>query len=572
MYSTRAIRNTFYRRSGKRLIDILITIPFLLLVSPILVLTAVLIRLDSHGPVFFLQERLGRDGRVFLTYKFRTMTDAVRTARREVYGKTDEVTRVGYWLRRFKIDELPQLFNVVIGDMSLVGPRPALPAQLDEYNDAGRRRLLVRPGLTGLAQIHGNIYLTWPQRWQWDAQYVDRLSPGLDLWIAMRTFAVVVLGEERFLQTLTNGNQSIEKRRELNMTDAKSEGPGESELRIVLAGSVGSSRRALEALIRHNANVVGVLELRPKSEASVSDYTRLSGVAAAADIPCVGFQNINDDETVSAVCDWQPDVFFVVGLSQLVKPKLLSLPRLGCIGFHPTALPAGRGRAPVAWLTLDATDGAATFFLMDEGADSGPIFVQERVAVTVDDYAGDVANSIEAAMDRALDRWLPQFLAGKWDPQPQDDSLATYHCKRAPEDGLIDWNRPAREIHALIRAASHPHPGAYTYLKKRPFIVWRADIENDIPIRGVPGRILLTDDNRGSLIQTGDGLLWLTDVAWAAPQPQISSQPVLRVGVKLGFVVEDELHQLTNRIIELERRLEELHSALPIGIQKKCAS
>jgi lipopolysaccharide/colanic/teichoic acid biosynthesis glycosyltransferase len=149
--------------------------------------------------VFFVQERLGRGGSTFQALKFRTMTDKVRTAPAEVFGKTDEVTAVGYWLRRFKLDELPQLVNIVRGDMSLVGPRPALPAQAVEYTELAWRRLEVRPGLTGLAQVHGNIHLSWTERWQYDAEYVDGVSLMLDAVIVIRTVGVVLLGEERFL-------------------------------------------------------------------------------------------------------------------------------------------------------------------------------------------------------------------------------------------------------------------------------------------------------------------------------------------------------------------------------------
>lgn len=323
-----------------------------------------------------------------------------------------------------------------------------------------------------------------------------------------------------------------------------------SSLRIVLAGSVGSSRLTLQALLRHRANVVGVLELVPDDPSAISGFVRLNDVAAEANVPCVGFQNINAPEVVAQVHEWRPDLLFVVGLSQLVKPELLSVPKLACVGFHPTLLPRGRGRAPVAWLVLDAAPGAANFFVMDEGTDSGPILVQEPFDVSSDDDAASVTTKLEAAIGRALDRWLPKLLAGEWNPQPQDEALATYHGKRAPEDGWIDWSKSAREIHALIRAAGRPHPGAYTYLKDRKLLVWRADVDTTTPFRGVVGRVLLNEAGRGSLVQTGDGLLWLREVAWGDGD---SSPPKLAVGHRLGYVVEDEISRLKARIAELER-------------------
>ncbi len=325
--------------------------------------------------------------------------------------------------------------------------------------------------------------------------------------------------------------------------------------RIVLAGSVGSSRLTLQALLRHRANVVGVLELAPDDPSAISGFARLNDVAAEAGVPCVGFQNINAPEIVAQVREWHPELLFVVGLSQLVKAELLSVPKLACVGFHPTLLPRGRGRAPVAWLVLDAAPGAANFFVMDEGADSGPILVQEPFDVSPTDDAASVTVSLERAIERALNRWLPKLLAGEWNPQPQDEAWATYHSKRAPEDGLIDWSKSAGEIHSLIRATTRPHPGAYSYFKDRKLIVWRAELDTATPFRGVIGRVLLNDVRRGSLVQTGDGLLWLSEIEWG--DGDTSTPPKLAVGQKLGYVVEDEIHRLKARIAELEMRIKD---------------
>lgn len=193
-------RWSVYRLVGKRLFDLAVILPIFLAISPVLLFAAVLIKLDSRGPVFFNQERLGRFGETFLTFKFRTMTHRKREATDEILPGHSEVTRIGHWLRRFKIDEMPQLLNIVNGDMSLVGPRPALPDHINEYNEAGLRRLLERPGLTGLSQVSGNIYLSWPDRWFYDSQYVDRMSFLKDVAIIIKTVAVVLLGEERFLK------------------------------------------------------------------------------------------------------------------------------------------------------------------------------------------------------------------------------------------------------------------------------------------------------------------------------------------------------------------------------------
>lgn len=187
-----------YPDAGKRLFDLLVVLPLIFCLSPLLLLVAILIRLDSAGPILFVQERLGKGAITFPIYKFRTMTNRQREIR-EIMGYSPEVTRIGYWLRRFKLDELPQLLNILKGDMSLIGPRPAMPSQLSEYDANGFKRLQVRPGLTGLAQVHGNIYLSWPERWQYDARYVDTVSLWTDLKIIGRTIWVIIRGEDHFL-------------------------------------------------------------------------------------------------------------------------------------------------------------------------------------------------------------------------------------------------------------------------------------------------------------------------------------------------------------------------------------
>jgi lipopolysaccharide/colanic/teichoic acid biosynthesis glycosyltransferase len=194
----------FYRRIGKRLLDIFLSILALVVLFPFFLIMAIAIRLETPGPIFYVQDRLGLRGKIFRAVKFRTMTHAARVPDHEILPSDPEVTRVGAFLRRYKLDELSQLVNVLTGEMSVIGPRPALPRQLAEYDETGRKRLLVKPGLSGLAQVNGNIYLTWPERWQFDARYVENYSLGLDLWIIWRTIAVMTLGEDKFIQSPTD--------------------------------------------------------------------------------------------------------------------------------------------------------------------------------------------------------------------------------------------------------------------------------------------------------------------------------------------------------------------------------
>lgn len=150
--------------------------------------------------MLFRQERAGLNGKPFVVFKFRTMTDKPRKVDREIFSGDPEVTRIGFWLRRLKLDELPQLINVLNGDMSIVGPRPGMVSQISKLDQNGRHRISVRPGLTGLAQINGNIHLSWPERWIYDKKYIENISFLLDLKIIVKTILIVILGEDKFLK------------------------------------------------------------------------------------------------------------------------------------------------------------------------------------------------------------------------------------------------------------------------------------------------------------------------------------------------------------------------------------
>jgi len=175
---------------GKRLLDFVVVAAAALPALAIGLPAGLLVRLSSPGPVLFRQVRVGMDGRPFVVLKLRTMVGGGASP----FPQADRITGVGRLLRRLSIDELPQLLNVVRGDMSLVGPRPALPYQVERYTAPQRGRLTVRPGLTGLAQISGRNALTWSERIEFDLEYVRRQSLSLDMQILLKTAAVVLGG------------------------------------------------------------------------------------------------------------------------------------------------------------------------------------------------------------------------------------------------------------------------------------------------------------------------------------------------------------------------------------------
>lgn len=186
----------------KRLIDILGSSVGLLVISPVILVAIVLIKITMPGPIFFFQERVGKGGKVFRIYKLRTMkVNKEAESNFDTTKDRERTTRVGKVLRRFKIDEAVQLINVLNGDMSLVGPRPTLKIQTDRYNDFERQRLEMSPGMTGLAQVNGNISLSWNERIVYDVKYIKDFSVWLDIKILFKTIMIVICGEEKFVHS-----------------------------------------------------------------------------------------------------------------------------------------------------------------------------------------------------------------------------------------------------------------------------------------------------------------------------------------------------------------------------------
>jgi undecaprenyl phosphate N,N'-diacetylbacillosamine 1-phosphate transferase len=187
----------------KNIFDFVLAFLILLVLTPFLLVLAVLIKIESPGPVFFIQKRPGYKGKLISVFKFRTMhLGSEKMIKGQEVTKDDpRVTKVGKILRRLKIDEIPQLINVLLGQMSLVGPRPERIESLADYDDFIRKRLDMRPGLTGLAQVSGNIYISLMQRYQYDVFYVENYSLLLDIQIFLRTVAVVFRGEEKYANT-----------------------------------------------------------------------------------------------------------------------------------------------------------------------------------------------------------------------------------------------------------------------------------------------------------------------------------------------------------------------------------
>ncbi len=191
-----------YKKCIKRCLDFILSLCGIIVLSPVLVVLCILVRVKLGSPIFFNQERPGRDEKIFTLHKFRTMTDA-RDEKGELLPDAVRLTKFGKFLRATSLDELPELFNILKGDMSVIGPRPLLVSYLPYYTERERLRHSVRPGLTGLAQVSGRNFLDWDRRFQKDVEYVEHLTFGMDLkvlWMTVQT----VLGHTEEVAEDTN--------------------------------------------------------------------------------------------------------------------------------------------------------------------------------------------------------------------------------------------------------------------------------------------------------------------------------------------------------------------------------
>jgi len=312
---------------------------------------------------------------------------------------------------------------------------------------------------------------------------------------------------------------------------------------VVLIGSVSSSEAALKALIAANVDVRGVLGLDAAAGKNVSDFRDLEPIAVAAGIAYQSFRKITESGVEQFLQTRQPDFLWVIGLSQLIPQSLRSIARQGAVGFHPTMLPRGRGRAPVAWTILLGEPAAVTLFHLTDEPDAGDIIAQREVPVLPDDYSEALIARTNQVLAEVIRDLSPCIHEGKLPRRGQDHRLATYYAKRTPADGLIVWEWSTDRIYRLIRAAGRPYPGAFSYAHGRCVTIWRAQLV-DFPepgfssMDGLPGTILDGDRRQGVIVRTGDGTLRLTEVSGPGTA-ELHAGMVLTHEVNMGSGVDE---------------------------------
>ena len=204
-----------YERLVKRPLDTFLAAVALIVLSPVLLVTAILVRIKLGSPVLFTQERPGKDEKIFKLYKFRSMTDA-RDETGKLLPDVERVTRFGRILRSSSLDELPQLVNIIKGDMAVIGPRPLLPEYLPYYTEEEKHRHDVRPGLTGLAQVNGRTEISWDQKLAYDVQYVSRITFLRDVRILKDTVVKTIRRSDIRVGTECKEGKFIDQRKERN--------------------------------------------------------------------------------------------------------------------------------------------------------------------------------------------------------------------------------------------------------------------------------------------------------------------------------------------------------------------
>lgn len=329
-------------------------------------------------------------------------------------------------------------------------------------------------------------------------------------------------------------------------------------MKLIVIGGVTSTKILIDKLLDSNIADVTVYGYEPKDHSLVSGWTDLSysqnkGYAYKA------FQKINDFE--NEIVEANPDYIFVVGLSQLVSRKIIDAAKKFSIGFHPTALPKGRGRAPLAWITEKCGDAAATFFELTENADEGQIFIQTPFLVEESDDAESVEAKLLIAEKYALDGLIFSIKNEQLKGVQQSEEQATFNGKRTHLDGCINWENTAYKVDRLIKAATRPHPGAFTFFEDLEIKIWKSEVLFNSPYNGVVGTIQKVDKEE-FIIQCLDHCIKVK--CWSAAN---SWSP--KVGMRLGYIVSLEINQLRKKVEDLAERLEVMETSLKKVLSNK---
>lgn len=266
-------------------------------------------------------------------------------------------------------------------------------------------------------------------------------------------------------------------------------------MKIVFISGVKFGHSVLNHILNSNLKVEAVFSYHESKKEIYSDMIDFDNLTSKFNIKNFKVNNINDKINVKIINDISPDLILVIGWSQLLKNPLLKIPKIGIIGSHPTELPKFRGRAPIPWSIIkNLKESALTLFWIQEGTDNGPILAQRKFLISQHDDASSLYEKMTSLGKIMILDNLNQIKEGKITKIIQDESKFIENWpKRTPNDGQINWKQTAKKIHTLIRASTHPYPGAYTYFKKKKLVLWKS-VLIDSSIKK-PGEIMKISTN-----------------------------------------------------------------------------
>lgn len=321
----------------------------------------------------------------------------------------------------------------------------------------------------------------------------------------------------------------------------------EEIIKVALIGGVSSTLVTLKMLHKCNYENVDVYGYEPKNSKNISCYNDLKEDAERCGYEYTGFTKINEHSDY--IYSKSYDFIFVVGLSQIVSNKIIRSAQKACIGFHPTKLPEGRGRAPIAWLILEGvTESAVTFFRINPSSDPDSGEILEQIVYKIDkdnDTVAIIEKKILLSIETALEIILTKLKKNSYKLYKQNDNLSTEYGVRKPEDGYIDWSKDCAYIRSHIRSSIAPHPGAYAFVDSNSFEIRLSNKKDVNNIKGVIGRVLKAQ-NDDYLIQCGDGCIW------------IQTTTKLNVGTQLGVYRPYEIYQMNRRMKNIEEKINEI--------------
>lgn len=304
---------------------------------------------------------------------------------------------------------------------------------------------------------------------------------------------------------------------------------------IVFIGVHMEARAPFTYLVESSYNILGLVTLKPESMPKVSGAIDLTDIAKRAQLPVFRVHNVNEPEAVEWIRQKTPDLLLVVGWTQLLKPELLRVPRIKCLGFHASLLPKSRGRAPVNWALINGETGTGnTMIVLDPEADTGDIVAQRTIPITDEDDCKTIYEKVGRTEVEMLHEILPMIQRGVLPRKKQDDTRATTMPKRRPEDGLIEWRRSTRAIYNWVRALTDPYPGAFSFLNGEKICVWTARVDGGPLDHQSPeaGKVWL-DSEGWPWASTGDGWIRLVSVQREGA-PKVSGQDAGRSFLSAG--------------------------------------